>query len=298
MAKLKDVITNHMASGRIDEALTALSQYYSSKGGDEETQVIMLQGQYAQYKRDERFGMGAKPETLNRIRFAIIEMSKEIEDDAHIEDSVKTPDNPTNNNPQPPVNQGTIKILFAAANPENTSRIRIGEESREIEDGIKMGKHRNRFEFIQRHATRTSDLRRALLDHEPTIVHFSGHGLKEGIILESNEGHGVFVNPGVLNSLFELFKDSVKCVILNSCYSEVQAKAIAEHIPYVVGMQNAMPDKAAIEFSVGFYDALAAGRDYEFAFRMGVTNIELAGIGGNHIPKMIGFDFGEEGFTF
>ncbi len=34
--------------------------------------------------------------------------------------------------------------------------------------------------------------------------------------------------------LFELFADKIECVVLNACYSEPQAKAIAQQIDYVI----------------------------------------------------------------
>jgi hypothetical protein len=52
-------------------------------------------------------------------------------------------------------------------------------------------------------------------------------------------------------------------LILNACFSEVQADAISQHIKYVIGMNKAIGDTAAIEFSIGFYDALGAGETYE-----------------------------------
>jgi len=70
----------------------------------------------------------------------------------------------------------------------------------------------------------------------------------------------------------------VKCVVLNACYSEAQADAIAEHIDYVVGMKEAIGDEAAIKFAVGFYDALEAGRNFETAYKFGCSAIDLKGI--------------------
>ena len=81
-----------------------------------------------------------------------------------------------------------------------------------------------------------------------------------------------------LSRLFELCSDTVKCVVLNACYSEAQANAISQHIDYVVGMKKAIGDKAAIKFAVGFYDALGAGRDFEKAFKFGCIAIDLKGI--------------------
>ncbi|GEM_PF-5898633 len=58
--------------------------------------------------------------------------------------------------------------------------------------------------------------------------------------------------------MFKLFAaKGVECVLPNACYSEVQAKAISQHVNYVIGMNKTIGDKAAIAFSVAFYDALA-----------------------------------------
>ena len=47
-------------------------------------------------------------------------------------------------------------------------------------------------------------------------------------------------------------KFKIECVVLNACYSEVQADAIALHVPYLIGMNQAIGDSAAREFAVGF----------------------------------------------
>src|ERR1700733_3172008 len=43
-------------------------------------------------------------------------------------------------------------------------------------------------------------------------------------------------------------------------------------------MKKAIGDEAAIKFAVGFYDALGAGRDFEWAFKFGCSAIDLKGI--------------------
>ncbi len=70
----------------------------------------------------------------------------------------------------------------------------------------------------------------------------------------------------------------MECVLLNACYSEVQAKAIAQHIPYVIGMNQAIGDRAAIEFATSFYDALGAGESVDFAFRLGKNAMQMVDI--------------------
>ena len=178
------------------------------------------------------------------------------------------------------------KILLLSANPTNTSKLRLDEEVREIEAGLKRAKGREEFEIISKWAVRSEDLRRALLDYEPQIVHFSGHGEGwQGLALENNSGQMQLVSTEALARLFKLFP-KIECVVLNACYSEVQAEAIHQHIDYVIGMKKAIGDKAAIKFAVGFYDALGAGRTIFDGFEFGCTSIDLESIPESSTPVL------------
>ncbi|MBD2209347.1 AAA-like domain-containing protein [Nostoc linckia FACHB-104] len=179
------------------------------------------------------------------------------------------------------------KILILSANPTNTDKLRLDEEVREIQAGLERARSRDQFEIITKWAVRTDDLRRALLDYEPEIVHFSGHGAgNQGLALENNTGEIQLVSTAALARLFKLFKNQVECVLLNACYSEVQAAAIHQHIDCVVGMSQAIGDRAAIEFAVGFYDALGADRTYEEAYEFGCTAIDLENIPESATPVL------------
>ncbi|NJN91034.1 MAG: CHAT domain-containing protein [Leptolyngbyaceae cyanobacterium SL_5_14] len=163
------------------------------------------------------------------------------------------------------MNEDVKRILLLAANPKNTHPLRLDKEVKAIEGGLMLAKERELFIFKHKWAVDPTDVQRAMLEFEPHIVHFSGHGEGiEGLIFESNEGdYGQLVSADALAGLFELFADQVECVILNACYSEIQAEAINRHISYVIGMNQSDWDKAAIAFSVGFYDALGARRPIE-----------------------------------
>jgi hypothetical protein len=78
----------------------------------------------------------------------------------------------------------------------------------------------------------------------------------------------------------------LECVVLNACYSEAQANAIAQHIPYVIGMSDAIFDKTALKFAVGFYDALGDGWSYEKAFEMGKSAIAIEDIPEADLPVL------------
>lgn len=181
----------------------------------------------------------------------------------------------------------TKRILFVLANPLESTRLRLDEEYREIENGLRLSKGREHFELKITTATRPNDLRREMLRYEPEFIHFSGHGDTEGIILENENGKPQLVNIQALADLFSLFEGKTECVILNSCYSETQAKAISKHIAYVVGMNKAIPDNTAIQFAIGFYDAIGAGRNIEDAFSFGKNAISLNNVTGEEIPQLI-----------
>ena len=188
-------------------------------------------------------------------------------------------------------------ILVLAANPKGTERLRLDEEVKKIEQGLERSKRRDQFKLVVKWAVTDDDLRRAMLDNEPEIVHFSGHGTGTGqaglgrdfvsdreddetggLAFENDSGQVQLITGDALARLFELFSEHVKCVVLNACYSDVQAGAINQHIDYVVGMNKAIGDEAAIKFAVGFYDALGAGRNFETAFKFGCSAIDLRGI--------------------
>jgi nucleoside phosphorylase len=88
-----------------------------------------------------------------------------------------------------------------------------------------------------------------------------------------------------LAGLFELFTE-VECVVLNACYSESQAEAIAQHVDYVIGISREIKDEAATIFAVSFYDAIGAGKSIEFAYRLGCNAIQFAGISEGFTPVL------------
>jgi len=181
-----------------------------------------------------------------------------------------------------------IAVLFLSADPTDASRLRLGEELREIQEKLQRAKLRKKFKLQQRMSVRPADISQALLDIQPQIVHFSGHGTATGALcFENQAGETHPIQPDALAALFEQFADQVSCVVLNACYTEPQANAIGHHIDYVVGMNKAIGDKAAIAFAIGFYQALGAGRTVEEAYKLGCVQIRLQNIPEHLTPVMV-----------
>jgi SIR2-like domain/CHAT domain len=203
----------------------------------------------------------------------------------------------------------TRKILLFSSNPLASGRLRVNEEEREIKEALQRASVREQFLVESVPATRYRDLNEEILRHSPQIVHFSGHGLgteilegenqnerkllvetarteEGGLVVEDESGQIRVVSAKALAALFKLFTGTVECVVLNACSSHVQAQAIAEYIPYVVGMGRAISDQAAIEFALAFYTALGEGRDYPWAFEFALAAIDIAGIPESDTPKL------------
>lgn len=182
----------------------------------------------------------------------------------------------------------TISILFVSADPSNAPRLRLGEEMREIQEELQLAKLREQFIFHQRMSVRPEDLSRALLATQPQVVHFSGHGTTTGeLCFEDRVGNIHPVPADALSALFEQFSNIVQCTLLNACFSEAQGKAIAQHIPDVVGMNQAVSDEAAIAFTIGFYQALGAGRSFKDAYNFGRVQMRLQGVPEHLTPVLI-----------
>ncbi|MBW4572402.1 MAG: CHAT domain-containing protein [Tolypothrix carrinoi HA7290-LM1] len=168
-----------------------------------------------------------------------------------------------------------VKILFLAADPSDESRLRLFQELRDIKARLQIAKS-GKYQLEQQESVRVGDITQAIFDIQPQIIHFSGHGKSSGELCFENEvGKVQPVKPDALAAMFKLFSLQVNCVVLNACYSEIQAVAIAQHIPFVIGMNDAIGDKAAIAFAVGFYKALVANRSIEDAYQFGCVEIQL-----------------------
>ena len=126
-------------------------------------------------------------------------------------------------------------------------------------------------------------------DLKPHILHFIGHGeirdQKGCLALVSEEGHSDWLSA---KSLAEMVIDfNPRLVVLQACQT-AQKEAVRESnsgflsmaeylvrnlIPAVVAMQFEVQNDYAIEFAIGFYEALARGLEVDAAVQEGRSNI-------------------------
>lgn len=170
------------------------------------------------------------------------------------------------------------KILFLTASPTDRPPLQLEEEFRLVDQRIRRGGYQHLFSLRLVPGIRATELPFELMTDPPDILHFSGHGSSTGELyfVDGPAGNAHPVPGATLAKLFQQFRDRIKCVVLNACWSTVQAKAIVQSIPCVVGLSRDISDRAAIAFAAGFYEALAFGKTVKEAFDLGVIQLELA----------------------
>lgn len=193
-------------------------------------------------------------------------------------------------------------ILFLAANPLGTERLALDREARAIHVELERSGHRDQFELVTRWAAEPLDLLRELRKLKPTIVHFSGHGGRgkqgeprreagldrdvvdetgpandelRGLFFQGPDGRPQLVSTAALEETFGVAGSSVKVVILNACYSELQAEALLAHVECVVGMGGSIGDDAARSFAIGFYGGIGEHESVAAAFEQGCAAIRM-----------------------
>ena len=151
------------------------------------------------------------------------------------------------------------RILLLASNPLDSKK-RFDKEYKEISQSIRLGKYRDLCELHKAFALSTRDISRKILEVRPHILHFTGQGTPKGKLVIREAKSQKLISPDAIGKLLSSFSDTIELVILNACYSDLSAEEILKHIPFVIGMQDAIQDETAIEFAIGLYDAMGDGR--------------------------------------
>jgi hypothetical protein len=170
----------------------------------------------------------------------------------------------------------TVVVLFLSSNPSGTEPLELIKEKKEIDKRIRYLTGKEVFKIEQHHDISKSTFIDTLLDYDPQIVHFSGHGSTGGTLIFKNEnGEPEPVSSTSLEDIFKVLAKNIFLVFLNACYSEEQARAISKYINCVVGMATKVYDETARDFSAQFYSALAKKKSVQESFDLAVANLKL-----------------------
>ena len=180
-----------------------------------------------------------------------------------------------------------ITVLFLAANPIGTEALQLDEEARAIQEKIRMSDYRDSVRFETRWATRAVDILQAINEVNPTIVHFSGHGAANGaLVLLNTDGSAKLVSKEAISAAIATASDTIRLVVFNACFSEVQAQNVVGHIESAIGMATSISDEAARVFSAQLYSSIGFGYSVQASFNQAVALLMLEGIPEEDTPKL------------
>jgi TPR repeat protein len=187
-----------------------------------------------------------------------------------------------------------VKVLFFAADPLSTPpngrapRLLLDENVREIRQKVRAAEYRDELEICERWAVRTDDLIQALNEVRPQVVHFSGHGGSQGLVLVGPDGRTPHrVDAEALAELFQEFRDDVRVVVLSACFSLPQAQAIKDAVGCAIGTPSKILDEAAITFDASFYRGIAFGRSVQGAYNQAKTALKLDRFAEREFPQLL-----------
>ena len=139
-----------------------------------------------------------------------------------------------------PIVPAQLTVLLVSATPEGRVRLRVDAEFRDIIDKVAHGRAHDRIRFEQVHAARVSDLRSALINHKPHVLHISSHGEDDGSLqFENRHTTGTqAISKERLLDLIDALNERIRLVVLNACDSAAQCDALRRQVDCVVGMEG------------------------------------------------------------
>lgn len=191
-----------------------------------------------------------------------------------------------------PTDDVPTRILFVTADCVLLRRdnkelpLRLDEEQRKMALTLRLATARDRFQIEVASAARIEDLEDRLLDFQPHIFHFSGHGMNGRIILlAEGDKHREIECENLAKLLHRI--PSVQLAILNACYTAKQAEAVVRHIPAVISMATKIDDDAAIDFSECFYRALFRRLSVLESFKWARASLEVRNWPEDQCPSLL-----------
>lgn len=333
---MKKRLRKLIMQAKLDDAIKEMLEHAEAKGNTElYDELSVIKAQKEQASKDQRRGLVS--EATNSTNFAklantLIELLKEFDDEeeeiekqkaeteaklraeqeakakAEVEAKLRAEQEAE---ARQAAASKEVKILFLASNPSDSAYLQLDKEFKSVFQALQS---EDNCRVFHEDAVTPTKLQDAIVTREPTIIHFSGHGMGEktagneqgkrgsiidvdietarnGLVLQNEvTGKSQLVSTKALEFMFKTVTKHFKVdiVVLNACYSENQAQAILNYVPYVIGMNDAIADETAIELTKSFYKyLLVKDKTIEEAFELAQSQLMLNDMAGADIPQLL-----------
>ncbi len=106
-------------------------------------------------------------------------------------------------------------------------------------------------------------------------------------MLQDERGERELVSARALAMMLKAATSRVRVVVLNACYTRVQAEELMESIECAISMDGAIGDDAARAFAIRFYGALGNGRSVGNAVQHGVATLAARQLPDELVPRCL-----------
>ncbi|RSH93917.1 hypothetical protein EHS25_006569 [Saitozyma podzolica] len=160
-----------------------------------------------------------------------------------------------------------LVVLFIAADPRDAQRLDTLGEMADLHRTVRASVLPGSMRVAICPGGRISELGAYLDIEKPSVVHYSGHGTKEGFWFRNDRGGTAKVDPAAFARLLaKHHQKGLRAVVMNACYTADQAQLLADATGHAVAMDGQLSDSGAIAFTKHFYGSMGAGNTFEVAF--------------------------------
>jgi Tfp pilus assembly protein PilF len=181
------------------------------------------------------------------------------------------------------------KILMLSANPENTAESSKRTGLKEIRDALKRSNYSQLLEIQERLDTSAADISQVLSELQPYIVNISGDedGI-DSLTLANISGENIFKNrEELIANLFQYHSKNIKCIILNGCFSIIQAREIIRYVEFIIGISQNLKNSTVINFLAEFYYQVGSQRTIRDAYYQSCNFLERTGTTSDLLPVLL-----------
>jgi hypothetical protein len=177
-----------------------------------------------------------------------------------------------------------LKILLFASDPLDGKKLNLAEEVKEIEKSINFSPRRELIQLKVIWNASPEDLLPEICFYHPQIVHYSGRGTKNGLIMHGKNKKSRLLDIKKLSCVLEQVKEEVVLLFLNSCFSSFRSQLLLKDIDQLVLIEGYADDKAAVMFPGFFYRYLALGYPAEKAMNLAKAELLIRNVKKGYKP--------------
>ncbi len=184
-------------------------------------------------------------------------------------------------------------VLIYSSSPKGVSDVRWNNEISQIQSAHRGSTYRSDYDIKLKLTTTKDEFYDGLLRETPHIVHFIGHGSKDGLYFEKSDGRHHLYKSEQLKNIFRLYVNKIHCVFFNSCFSAAQSVVLNNLFPFTIGMDYKIEIDTALKFSEIFYKSYFESSDVSASFYIARESLVDDGLEESKLPLLI-----EKEYTF